>query len=213
VKGLAVAAGALASMVLAAGCGSGGSSAATSSAASGKGIGDGLRAAGLSLCVGPLSGESGSASGSQSGAVSLTVYAERGFAAVVASGEAATQDAINLAALRNHVQSSVSAADVAATERAWRLQALSALANSAAPRGPCRSGLQHLPVLGATEVVCSDQVLIPLGHRWATTRFVDLLSKLVNVKITPEQFLYLRQGQYLTVPESVSESRPYCQGS
>ena len=67
-------------------------------------------------------------------------------------------------------------------------------------------------VLGATEVVCSDQVLIPLGHRAVTSRYIAVLSKLVHVKLTPTQFKYLRPGQYLTIPESVSESRPYCRG-
>jgi len=145
--------------------------------------------------------------------VSLNLYAERGLAALVASGSSAQEHAIDLVLLRNHVPTSVSAAAVAGTERAWRRAALSALRGSDLPPGPCRSGLARLPVLAATEVVCPDEVLIPLGHPPAISRFIEVLSQLVSIKFTPEQFIYLSRGQYLTVPASTQETRPYCRAS
>jgi hypothetical protein len=172
VKGAVV--GAVAALVLA-GCG-GHSSTSASGGTSGKGIGDGLRAAGLRLCAGPLAenGDTSSPAGA-AGPVTLSLYGERGFGALVASGSAAQRHAIDLALLRNHVQTSVTASDVA-----------------------------------ATEVVCSDEVLIPLGRRASMHRFIGVLSTLVNVKFTPQQFIYFGSGHYLTVPEKVNENRPYC---
>lgn len=213
-KGLAVVA-AVALLVLAgARCGSGSSTSTHSTAPSGQGISDGLRAAGLRLCAGPVSarGDTSTPVGAV-GPVSLSVYAKPGLAAILASGSSAEQHAIDLALLRNHVQTSVSATAVAATERAWRRRAMSAVAHSQVPPGPCRSGVARLPVLAATEVLCPDQVLIPLGHRPAMQRFIDVLSKLVAVKFTPEQITYLGNGQYLTTPESTDVTRPYCRGS
>jgi hypothetical protein len=220
VKGIAVA-GAVALLVLAgARCGSGsshssGSSNATNSTApSGQGVGAGLRAAGMQRCAGPVSarGDTSTPVGAV-GPVSLTVYAERGLAGIVASGSSAQQHAIDLALLRNHVATSVSATAVAATERAWRRRAMSAVTHSRLPPGPCRSGVARLPVLAATEVVCPDQVLIPLGHRPAMQSFINVLSKLVAVKFTPAQVSYLGGGEYLTTPESTDVTRPYCHGS
>ena len=209
-KGLRVL-GALALVVSGAGCGSASSSTTHSSATSGQGIGGGLHAAGLRHCVGPVSGRGDSSTPVGAvGPVSLSLYAEPGLAAVVASGSSAEQHAIDLAMLRNHVQTSVSQNAVAATERAWRHEALGALRHSHPRAGPCGSGLARLPVLAPTEVVCPDELLIPLGHPPAMPRFIEVLSKLVSVKFTPEQFTYLSHGQYLTTPESTTVSRPYC---
>jgi hypothetical protein len=214
VKGLAVV-GAVALVVLAAGgCGSGASNSTHSTAPSGQGIGDGLRAAGLRLCVGRISarGDTSTPVGAV-GPVSLSVYAEAGLAAIVASGSSAQQHAIDLALLRNHVETSVSATAVAATERAWRRRAMSAVTHGQPPPGPCRSEVARLPVLAATEVVCPDQVLIPLGHRPAMQQFIGVLSKLVAVKFTPAQITDLGGGEYLTTPESTDVTRPYCRGA
>lgn len=210
-KGLMVV-GALALVLAGAGCGSGSSSTTDSSPTPSQGIGGGLHAAGLQRCIGPVSGRGDTSTPVGAvGPVSLSLYAEPGLAAIVASGSSAEQHAIDLAMLRNHVQTSVSQSAVAGTERAWRHEALGALRHSHPPAGPCGPRLARLPVLAATEVVCADELLIPLGHPPAMHQFIDVLSKLVSVKFTPEQFTYLSRGQYLTTPESTTVSRPYCQ--
>jgi hypothetical protein len=182
-------------------------------AGAGQGIGAGLRAAGLQQCTKPLSSDASGAAGR----ATLSVYAEQGFAAIVASGAGAQQDAIDLAMLRNHIQSSTAKAQAAASDTAWRTAALADLAAAGVPAGPCTEGTQGLPILAPTEVVCSDQLLIPLGRRKAMPRFISVLSRLTGVKYTPAQYHYLYtgsgSGSYVTTPSSLTEQRPYCPSS
>jgi hypothetical protein len=178
-------------------------------AGAGKGIGAGLVAAGLQQCTRPLATQSSA----PAGPATLTVYAEPGFAAIVATGAGAQQDAIDLALLRNHVPSATAKAQAAGSEKAWRTAALEDLAGPDVPAGPCTAGTQSLPILAPTEVVCSDQLLIPLGRRPAMPRFVSVLSKLTGVKYTPAQYHYFYgggSGGYVTTPSSIVEQRPYC---
>jgi hypothetical protein len=179
----------------------------------GQGIGAGLKASGLQQCTKPISSDATGAAGP----AMLSVYAEHGFAAIVASGAGAEQDAIDLAMLRNHIKSSTAKAQAAASDTAWRTAALADLAAQGVPAGPCTKGTQGLPILAPTEVVCSDQLLIPLGRRRAMPRFVSLLSRLTGVKYTPAQYHYLYNGigsgGFVTTPSSLTEQRPYCPGN
>jgi len=175
----------------------------------GQGVGAGLRADGLMACVGPLAGDGGA---------SVALYAQPGFAAVVASGDGAQKLAIDLAEIRTHIQSAPPVSEVARIEDAWRRQALKALRRPGVPVGPCRSQAPHLPVLAPTEVVCADEVLIPLGRPAAMDRFVAVLSKLTGIQVTPAQVRYQSGGPYsagqlITTPGSVQETRPYCSSS
>lgn len=183
----------------------------------GKGIGYGLRAAGMQLCVGPLPGEADTSPASAPAApVSLSLYAEEGLAALVASGASAQQHAVDMLLIRYHVQSNVSAAEIADTESSWRREAVRALNRQGVPPGPCRSQASRLPVLGQTEVVCPDQVLIPLGRPDAMDRFGSVLSKLLGVHVTPTQYIPSPDlGEYpdITISSSVNVSRPYCHGN
>jgi hypothetical protein len=175
----------------------------------GKGVGFGLRAAGMTPCTGPLPGE---------GDASLTLYAQHDFAALVASGAGAQQHAIDLALGRNHVQYAPPAAEIASTEHSWRREALKALGGHGIPEGPCRSEVPRMTVLAPTEVVCPDQVLIPMGRPAAIGRFIRVLRKLLGVHVTPAQVGYIpggrySTGQYYTIPQTIETRRPYCRGS
>jgi len=196
-----------------AGCGGSGS-ATTPTAGAGQGVGYALRAQGMQECAAHLSavGDPSSASGAPSSAT-LAVYAEPGFAAIVASGPGAQEHAINLAVIRNHVATSTSPAAVAAIERSWRRVAVRALRRRESGPGLCRSEVPRLPVLSATEVMCSDEVLIPLGRKSAIDKLVAILQKFVHVRITPEQYVYLSEGGWLTIPGSTDVTRPYCRST
>src|SRR5438270_9995887 len=122
----------------------------------------------------------------------LAVYADPGLAAIVASGAGAQEHAINLAVIRNHVATNISPATVAGIERSWRRAAIGALRGPGVPHGLCKSQVPHLPVLSATEVMCSDEVLIPLGHKHVINKFVAVLSSFLHVDVTPDQYVYLQ---------------------
>lgn len=206
---VAAAAGAVVAAFVAGGCG--GTGQRRSVPGAGKGVGYGLRAAGLQRCLGPVSGVGDTSTPIGAvGPVTLSLYSEPGFAALVASGASAQQHAIDLTILRSHAPTAISAAAVAATERSWRREVLRAISDPGAPRNACRSELPRLPVLAATEVVCPDEVLIPLGRRAAMDRFIAVLSGLLSARFTPAQFVYLQTGNYITIPQSVTVQRVYC---
>lgn len=173
------------------------------------GVGFGLRAAGMTPCVGALPG---------AGGASLTLYAQHGFAALVASGAGAQQLAIDLALVRNHVQSAPPVIEIARTEHSWRRAALNALSGPGVPEGPCRSEVPRMAVLAPTEVVCPDEVLVPMGRPAAIDRFIQVLTKLLGVRVTPAQVGYIpggrySTGQYFTIPQTIETRRPYCRGN
>jgi hypothetical protein len=203
---LAVASG----LLLVAGCGSSGAS-TTPVPGAGQGVGYALRADGMQRCAGPLSavGDPSRYSGAPSPAT-LAVYAEPGFAAIVASGAGAQEHAVNLAVIRNHVATNISPATVAGIERSWRREAIRALRGPGVPLGLCKSQVPRFPVLSATEVMCSDEVLIPLGRNNAMSKFVGVLSSFLHVDVTPDQYVYLQNGGWLTIPGSTNVTRPYC---
>jgi hypothetical protein len=194
-------AGVLSAALAAAGCAGGGAHTTFEDVQTrgGKPIAEGMAAAGLTRCVGPVAG-------ADDGSVSL--FARSGFAAVLVGGSGATQDAIALAQIRHHTFTA-DPAQVARRERAWRATAFMALKRADAPRA-CGRNLAGLPVLAPTEVVCFDQVLIPLGKPAASTTFERLLQTLYHVKVTvvrvhPQTFRY--RARY---KETLTEDRPYC---
>jgi hypothetical protein len=169
----------------------------------GQGTSVGLRKAGLVRCAGPVRANNGA---------SVSLYADKGFAAVLASGHAATSDAIDLVEIRTGNDAS-SKPEVRSRERSWYRTAIRALPHADTPKHPCRTGLDRLPVLADTEVLCFDEVLIPLGERTAKNRFIDVLRTLYQVKVK----LVLkgrRYGRYTYDPghyeRQVEENRPYC---
>jgi hypothetical protein len=198
------------------GCGgSGGATAGGSSSTvqgAGQGVGVRLQQEGLQQCVDGVAtaGDPSPATGNPD-PVTLSVYGDPGFGAIVATGTGAQDHAINLVVIRNHVAGNRTAAEEAQVESSWLRHARKALRTSDVPSGSCRSAAK-LPVLSASEVVCSDQVLIPLGHKAAMDRFVGLLQSLLNVQVTPQQQIYLGQGGWLTIPGSTNVTRPYCHG-
>ena len=202
-----------------AGCGgsssSGNSSSQPNVAGAGQGIDTGLRVAGMKLCAGPISGHPVIASYSgQPVPVSLSVYAESGFAAVVATGQGAQEYAIGLVERHFNGPSAPPAAQLAATERAWRREALKALHRPGVPPGPCASETSRLPELAPLQVVCSSQLLIPLGRSSAADTYGEVMGKLVFLGGHPasvhyDYSLYGGGGTY-TTPSTIQEERPYC---
>jgi hypothetical protein len=189
--------GALVVALVAAGCGGSGNGGGGAK----KTTAQGLRAAGLVRCAGPVPAVDGA---------SVSLFAASDFAAVLARGDGATQDAIALAQIRHRLPSG-NAAEVARREQSWRATALRALRRSDAPP-PCGRELARLPVLAETEVVCPDAVLIPLGERAANDTFMRLLRTLYRVKVTLQP-VRSRVGRYSYITrydQQVSESRPYC---
>jgi hypothetical protein len=172
-----------------------------------------LQQEGLKQCVGALAstGDPSPATGNPD-PVSLAVYGDPNFGAIVATGSGAQDHAINLVVIRNHVAGNRTAADEAQVETAWLHQARKALRSSDVPAGQCLSEVPKLPVLSASEVVCPDQILIPLGHKTSMNRFVSLLQSLLNVQVTAQQEIYLGRGGWLTIPGQTNVTRPYCHG-
>ncbi len=202
-----------------AGCGGSNSSssgAQSNVAPAGKGIAYGLRAAGMQRCAGPISGHPVIASyNDQAVPVSLAVYAEHGFAAVIATGQGAQQYSIGLVERHFHAAAAPSQAQLAATERAWRREALKSLRAHGVPRGPCASEASHLPVLAPLQIVCSDQLLIPFGRRSAADAYEQVMGKLVFIggHLATVHYDYSMYGGgtiTYTSPSTVHEERPYC---
>ncbi len=201
------------------GCGGSSSSSSDSQAnvaGAGKGIETGLQAAGMRLCAGPISGHPVIATYSgQPVPVSLSVYAEPGFAAVLATGPGAQEHAIGLVERHFNGPSAPPAAQLAATERAWRREALKALHGPHVPQGACASEASHLPELAPLQVVCTSQLLIPLGRRSATDTYEEVMGKLVFIGGHPASVHYdysLYGGGTYTSPSTIQEERPYCPG-
>ncbi len=182
-------------------------------AGAGQGVGYRLKQEGLRQCAGPIpaTGDPSPASGNPD-PVSLAVYAEPGLGALVATGAGAQDHAVNLVVIRGHVAGNRTAAEEAQVESSWLRKARKALRSSDVPTGLCLSQVAKMHVLSASEVVCQDEVLIPLGPKSSIGRFTDLLSSLLNVQITPEQQTQLADGSWVTTPQQVNVTRPYCHG-
>jgi hypothetical protein len=133
----------------------------------GPGTAVGLEEAGLERCVGPLPTEWGN----------LSVYADAAFAAIVVSGPAVIQVAIEYAQVRTGVEGAPTKRELKRIERAWRRTADAALRGGDPPAGPCQD-VERLPVLGEAEVVCANEILLPLGPRSAEDHFIDVLASL-----------------------------------
>jgi hypothetical protein len=204
-------------MIVLGGCGGGSSSSSQPNVpGAGTGIDHGLRVAGMTLCAGPISGHPVIASYSgQPVPVSLSVYAEHGFAAVVATGAGAQEHAIGLVERHFNSASAPPAVQLAATERAWRREALEALHGPGVPQGPCASEASRLPELAPLQVVCSSQLLIPFGRRSAADTYEQVMGKLVFLGGHPATAHYdysLYGGGTYTSPSTIHEERPYCPG-
>jgi hypothetical protein len=197
-----------------AGCGGTGSTQTTTPSA-GKGIGYGLRAAGMQVCAGPISGQPVNASyNDQPVPVSLSVYAEPGLATVVVSGPGAQEHAIGLIERSSHLDSAPTASELAGTERRWLRQALAALHRPGVPPGPCSAEAPRLPELAPIQIVCQDELLIPFGRGSASGSLQQVMAKLdhIDVKHGHVGHLYNPYGadSTYTTPDQVSEQRPYC---
>jgi hypothetical protein len=210
----AVVAGALAIV----GCGGNSASSTTSNVpGAGQGIAHGLRAAGLQLCTGPISGRSVIASyNGQPVPVSLEVYATRGFAAVVATGQGAREHSIGVVERHFNTAGAPPAAQLAATEHAWRREAQRSLRAPGVPHGPCSSEAPRLPELAPLQVVCTDQLLIPLGRGSAADTYASVMGKLVYLAGHPSSVHYdynMYGGGTYTSPSTIHQERPYCPSS
>jgi len=174
----------------------------------GSDIGDGLLKSGLVKCIGPITSPGDPPNSNPTG---LSLYAEDGFAAIVGRGRGAEDHSIALALYRNHVSFAPPVAQIAGVENRWRRAVIAALPDTARAAGPC--GLAgRLPVLAATEVVCFNQVLIPLGNKDAAATFAAALGMLVNYTYSVDEYRSVGAGKYLKVPGGTTENRPYCNG-
>src|SRR5581483_1742289 len=146
----------------------------------GEGIAYGLRAAGMRRCAGPISGRPVIAGyNDQPMPVSLSVYAKGGFIAAIVTGPGAQEHSIGLVERHFNTASAPSETQLAATERAWRREALESLHAAGVSQGPCASEPRRLPELAPLQIVCSDQLLIPFGQRSAADTYGELMGKLV----------------------------------
>ena len=213
VKGRTIGGVAIAAVAIA-GCGGTGRTRTTTPDA-GKGIGYGLRAAGMELCVGPISGQPVNATYNDKPVpVSLSVYAEHGLAAVVVGGPGAQEHAIGLIERSSHLDSAPTASELAGSERRWRRQAFAALHRRGVPPGPCSAEAPRLPQFAPIQIVCQDELLIPFGRGNASDSLQQVMARLVYVDVKRGHvgYLYNPYGadSTYTTPDQVSEQRAYC---
>ena len=135
----------------------------------GPGTSAGLEEVGMTRCAGPVRGKKGA---------NLYVYADPDLALVLASGEGVIDVSIDYVHVRTGNESAPSGRKLWRVERSWRRTAFDELERADPPAGPCKTVAEQ-PVLRAAEVVCANEILLPLGRSSAKPRLGEVLGSLV----------------------------------
>ena len=134
----------------------------------GPGTAVGLEEAGMQRCAGPVPHDFGA---------DVSVYADAQIAVVLASGSGVIEFVVDRVQVRHGDAPAPTKRKLKRTERSWRRYALTALRGANPDVAPCRKVERH-PVLGPAEVVCANEVVLPLGLPHTRGHFENVLASL-----------------------------------